>query len=119
MLFRTGPLEIRMEVAENRWSNFLHKYILQKTPPGYIRRPGDIFLPLLGDNQVAGCQETNPLHKANATASDRLATPNLERIWLTCVLMVDGLTTNLTAIRIGLEGLIFNPPPVPGSLPSE
>ena len=41
----------------------------------------------------AGCQVTSPLRKANATASDRLATPSLERIWLTWVLIVDGLTT--------------------------
>jgi hypothetical protein len=62
----------------------------------------------LGENREAatraGCQATSPLRKANATASDRLATPNLERIWLTWVLMVDGLTTSLSAICV-----LFNP----------
>jgi len=41
---------------------------------------------------------------ASATASVRLATPSLERIWLTWVLMVDGLTTSLPAICV-----LFNP----------
>src|SRR3990172_4082789 len=47
---------------------------------------------------------------ASATASVRLATPILERIWLTWVLMVDGLTTSLPAIWV-----LFNPSTIKAS----
>jgi hypothetical protein len=53
MLLRKGPLEIRMEVAKNSWSNFLHELSVHEDPPEHIRWLGDVFLRHLGDNRVA------------------------------------------------------------------
>jgi len=58
-----------------------------KHPPDRIHPPGEVIIPQLGENSVLAIeissQATSPLRKANATASDRLATPNLERMLLT------------------------------------
>jgi hypothetical protein len=105
MLFRKGDGKSNRNQKRICWKNirFMNLFY-EKTPPGYIHRPGGVCLPQMGEigRQLpgAGCQVTSPLRKAKATASDRLATPNLERILLTWVLMVDGLTTSLAAIWV-------------------
>src|SRR5689334_12829375 len=77
-----------------------HKTYPIKTLPGCNIR--GVFL-------FGRVQDTMLLRSASVTASVRLATPNLERMLLTCDLMVDGLTVNLAAICVLFSPSIIRP----------
>src|SRR5690349_10255004 len=79
-----------------------HFILLQKLPHR-IHQPGNFYIRHLGEIQEK-TQETICVRRASVTASVRLPTPSLDKILLTCDLIVDRLTINLPAIRLFTQG---------------
>ncbi len=101
-IFRSSSSRRRAErslgLASAKYTRVIDSSYNKPSPATSIGR--GTFVSATWGRYGGGSQVTRRLRSASVTASVRLATPNLDRMLLTCDLTVDGLTVRLPAICV-------------------